>query len=242
MALRFSRIVLLSAAVALALVWSAGGDSPTPVSAQTTDGANRPAVTSDPVDGYMVLAPSVLRSGQTEPISVSLFSGQQPARGAVKVTLLYDLNTVLAEAEGSIEGTGSIPLPVPRISQDFYYLSVQGPGFHETKSVMVDSGDVLFVETDKPVYNPGQDMRIRVLLLDVELKPLSGDVTVEVQDAKGTRIFRELAQSDEFGMATLSMPISAEPNLGDWKITASYENRIAQTEVQVERYVLPSTR
>ena len=238
MALRFSRIVLLSAAVALALVWSAGGDSPTPVSAQTTDGANRPAVTSDPVDGYMVLAPPVLRSGQTEPISVSLFSGQQPARGTVKVTL-YDLNTVLAEAEGSIEGTGSIPLSVPRISQDFYYLSVRGPGLPRTKSVMVDSGDVLFVETDKPVYNPGQDMRIRVLLMDVELKPLSGDVTVEVQDAKGTRIFRELAQSDEFGMATLSMPISAEPNLGDWKITASYEDRIAQTEVQVERYVLP---
>ena len=240
MALRFSRIVLLSAAVALALVWSAGGDSPTPVSAQTTDGTNKPAVTSAPVDGYMVLAPSILRSGQTEPISVSLFSGQQPARGTVKVTRSTIKRAhCLAEAEGSIEGTGSIPLPVPRISQDFYYLSVQGPGFHETKSVMVDSGDVLFVETDKPVYNPGQDMRIRVLLMDVELKPLSGDVTVEVQDAKGTKIFRELAQSDEFGMATLSMPISAEPNLGDWKITASYEDRIAQTEVQVERYVLP---
>ncbi|MYB47690.1 MAG: hypothetical protein F4X72_00175 [Dehalococcoidia bacterium] len=238
MALRFSRIVLLSAAVALALVWSAGGDSPTPVSAQTTDGANRPAVTSDPVDGYMVLAPPVLRSGQTEPISVSLFSGQQPARGTVKLTLLQP-GTLLAEAEGSIEGTGSIPLSVPRISQGYYYLSVAGPGFQESHPVMVDPGDVLFVETDKPVYNPGQDMRIRVLLMDVELKPLSGDVTVEVQDAKGTRIFRELAQSDEFGMATLSMPISAEPNLGDWKITASYEDRIAQTEVQVERYVLP---
>lgn len=194
MALRFSRIVLLLAAVALALVWSAGGDSPTPVSAQTTDGANRPAVTSDPVDGYMVLAPPILRSGQTEPISVSLFSGQQPARGTVKLAL-YDQNNfvLVAEAEGSIEGTGSIPLTVPRVSQGYYYLSVQGPGFHETTSLMVDPGDVLFVETDKPVYNPGQDMRIRVLLMDVELKPLSGDVTVEVQDAKGTRIFRELA-------------------------------------------------
>lgn len=240
MALRFSRIVLLAAAVALALIWSAGGDSPTPVSAQTTDGANRPAVTSDPVDGFMTLAPRVLRSGQTEPISISLFSGQQPARGTVKLAL-YDQNNfvLVAEAEGSIEGTGSIPLTVPRVSQGYYYLSVQGPGFHEVESVMVDSGDVLFVETDKPVYNPGQDMRIRVLLMDVELKPLSGDVTVEAQDAKGTKIFRELAQSDEFGMATLSMPISAEPNLGDWQITASYGDRIAQTEVQVERYVLP---
>ena len=239
MALRFSRIVLLVAAVVLALVWSAGGDSPTPVSAQTPGGTNRPAVTSDPVDGYMILAPSVLRSGQTEPISISLFSGQQPARGTVTLAL-FDQNTLLAEAEGNIEGTGSIPLTVPRISQDFYYLSVRRPGLPRNhESVFVDSGDVLFVETDKPVYNPGQDMRIRVLLLDVELKPLSGDVTVEVQDAKDTRIFREHVRLDEFGMATLSMPISAEPNLGDWKITASYEDSEAQTEVQVERYVLP---
>ena len=240
MGMSFSRIVLLAAAVALALVWSAGGDAPTPVSAQTTDGANRPAVTSDPVDGYMVLAPRVLRFGQTEPISISLFSGQQPARGTVKLAL-YDLNNfvLVAEAEGSIEGTGSIPLAVPRISQGYYRLSVVGRGFQESTSVFVDSGDVLFVETDKPVYNPGQAMRIRVLLMDVELKPISGDVTVEVQDAKDTRIFREQVRLDEFGMATTSMPISAEPNLGDWKIKASYRDREAQTEVEIERYVLP---
>ena len=240
MGMSFSRIVLLAAAVVLALVWSAGGDAPTPVSAQTTDGANRPAVTSDPVDGYMVLAPQVLRSGQTEPISISLFSGQQPARGTVKLAL-YDQNNfvLVAEAEGSIEGTGSIPLAVPRISQGNYFLSVQGPGFQETKWLLVDSGGVLFVETDKPVYNPGQDMRIRVLLMDVELKPISGDVTVEVQDAKDTKIFREQVRLDEFGMATTSMPISAEPNPGDWKIKASYRDREAQTEVEVERYVLP---
>ena len=68
-------------------MWSAGGDSPSPVSAQTLFEADRPAVTSDPVDGYMVLAPSVLRSGQTESISVSLFSGQHPARGTVRLAL-----------------------------------------------------------------------------------------------------------------------------------------------------------
>ena len=190
MATNSSRIVLFSTAVVLALVWSADGESPNSVSAQTTEGVNRPAVTSDPVDGYMALAPSVLRSGQTEPISVSLFSGQKPARGTVKLRL-YNKTTLLAEAEGNIEGTDSIPLTVPRTSQGDYYLSIVGPGFQEFKSVMVDSGDVLFVETDKPVYNPGQDMRIRVLLLDVELKPLSGDVTVEVQDAKDIKIFRE---------------------------------------------------
>ena len=172
MGMSFSRVGLLSAAVALGLVWSAGGDAPSPVSAQTLAETDRPAVTSDPVDGYMALAPSVLRSGQTESISVSLFAGQQPARGTVRLELL-DRGVPVAEATGSIEGTGAIPLSVPDIRQGHYQLSVQGPGFHETTSLRVESGDVLFVETDKPIYKPGQDMHIRVLLLDIELKPMS---------------------------------------------------------------------
>ena len=238
MGMSISRFAMLATAVALAFVWSAGGDSPSPVSAQALAEADRPAVTSDPVDGYMVLAPSVLRSGQTEGISVSLFSGRQPARGTVQLALL-SRNAVWAEATGSIEGTGAIPLSVPDISRGYYQLTVAGPGFQEAAWIMVEAGDVLFVETDKPIYKPGQDMHIRVLLLDIELKPMSGHITVEVQDAKGNKVFREVVESDEFGMASLTMPLSTEPNFGKWSIAASFGEQEAQTDVRVERYVLP---
>ncbi len=238
MGMSFSRFAMFATAVLLAFLWSAGGDSPSLVSAQALAEADRPAVTTDPVDGYMVLAPSVLRSGQTESISVSLFAGQQPARGTVKLDLLSH-NAVWAVASGSIEGTGTIPLSVPDIPRGYYRLSVQGPGFHETTSLRVESGDVLFVETDKPIYKPGQDMHIRVLLLDIELKPMSGGITVEVQDAKGNKVFREVVESDEFGMATLTVPLSTEPNFGKWSIAASFGDQEAQTDVRVERYVLP---
>ena len=236
--MRFSRIAVLATAVALGLVWAAGGDAPSLMPAQTSADTNRPAVTTDPVDGYMALAPSILRSGQTESISVSLFSGQQPARGTVQLALSSQ-SDVVAQASGSIEGTGSIPLSVPDVSPGTYYLNVVGPGFQESTTVTVESGDVLFVETDKPIYKPGQNMHIRVLLLDIELKPMSGWITVEVQDAKGTKVFRELVQSDEFGMANLTMPLSTEPNFGDWRISASFGDEEADTEVLVERFVLP---
>ena len=238
MGMSLSRIVLIAMAVALGLAWPDGGNTSSPVSAQSLVEANRPAVTSDPVDGYMVLAPSVLRSGQTESISVSLFSGQQPARGTIRLAL-FNWNSVVAEASGSIEGTGAIPLAVPNVAPGSYRLAVSGPGFQETTTIKVEPGDVLFVETDKPIYNPGQDIRVRVLLLDVELKPMTGDITVEVRDAKGNKLFRELVESDDFGMATLSMPVSAEPNLGNWTVSASYGDQEAHTKVQVERYVLP---
>ncbi len=169
---------------------------------------------------------------------MSLFSDGQPARGAVRLALFKD-GAIVAEAEGAIEGVGTIPLDVPDVPKGDYELQVQGPGFEETARLSVEAGDVLFVETDKPIYKPGQDMHIRVLLLDLELKPVSGDVTVEVQDAKGTKVYRKEVSSDEYGMASLTMPLSTEPNLGVWKIRASSEDQEAQVDVRVERYVLP---
>ena len=169
---------------------------------------------------------------------MSLFSDGQPARGTVRLALLRD-GAMVAEAEGAIEGAGTIPLDVPDVPKGDYELQVQGPGFEESARLSVEAGDVLFVETDKPIYKPGQDVHVRVLLLDLELKPVSGDVTVEVQDAKGTKVYRKEVSSDEYGMASLTMPLSTEPNLGVWKIRASSGDQEAQADVRVERYVLP---
>ena len=182
------------------------------VSAQTPAETERPAVTSDAVDGYMVLAPSVLRSGQTESISVSLFSGQNPARGTVTLSL-FGGGALQASESGDIEGTGAISLSVPRVPAGTYHLSASGPGFSESATVNVASGDILFVETDKPLYKPGQDMHIRVLLLDIELKPLTGELTVEVRTRREQGISRGLV-AGRVWVANLTMPLSNEPSSG----------------------------
>ena len=213
--------------------------NPTPViPTPTPEEMGRPAVTSGPVDAYLALAPSVLRSGQTEGISVSLFSDDRPARGTVRLALLKEGATV-AVAEGRVEGIGTITLNVPDVPKGDYDLQVRGPGFQETARLSVEAGNVLFVETDKPIYKPGQDVHIRVLLLNLELKPVSGDVAVEVQDAEGTKVYRQEVNSDEYGMASLTMPLSTEPNLGVWKIRAFAGDQQAQADLRVERYVLP---
>ena len=257
----YSRIVLLAVAIAIGWVWVLGGDASNPVSTtvaraialshdstastipvpsqvQPPAETDRPTVSSDPVDGYIALVPSVLRSGQTVGISVSLLSGQRPARGTVRLALVSH-GDIVTEATAIVEGTGTIPLSVPDVAKGYYELKLEGPGFKETANLRVEPGVVLFVETDKPIYKPGQDIHIRVLLLDIELKPVSGDVTVEVQDAKGTKVFREQVRPDEYGMASLTMPLSTEPNLGVWKVSASSGDQEGQAEVRIERYVLP---
>ena len=197
-----------------------------------------PVVLPDKVDGYLALAPAHLRSGQLEGISVSLFQGQQPAKGDVEVALMRGGSPV-ANAQATIEGSGTVSIQVPRVSPGEYEIEVKGLGFRDLAQVRVVDTKALFLETDKPIYKPGQDIHMRVLMLDPELKPLSENVTVEVQDAKGIKVFKQQGAADDFGMANLQMPLSTEPNLGVWKLTAISGDQTTQLDVRVEEYVLP---
>ncbi|MCY3913295.1 MAG: MG2 domain-containing protein [Chloroflexi bacterium] len=129
---------------------------------------------------------------------------------------------------------------VPDVFPGDHELRVSGQGFVEQAWVRIErKTPVLLLETDKPIYKPGQEILMRVLQLGPELKPLPGEITVEIQDAKGNKIFRESSTSDDFGMTNFSMPLSSEPNLGIWKITAASGEQTTQLDVTVDEYTLP---
>ena len=204
--------------------------------------AQIPAGTQIPVsvdvDGYLVSAPATMRAGLSEGVTVSLFDGAAPARGEVTVILARG-GEVVAEAKRTVNGSETIPLDISADADGKYELGVRGPGFSDSAKLNVVDGTIIFVETDKPIYKPGQLLRVRALRLNADLKPAPGTVTVEIQDAKGLKVFKEAVASDDYGMATVEMPLSTEPNLGVWKITAQYGDRSAQTDARVERYTLP---
>ncbi|HEX5505538.1 MAG TPA: alpha-2-macroglobulin family protein [Thermomicrobiales bacterium] len=217
-------------------------------------------------DGYIAVAPGVLRAGQSEDVSVALFAGDQPTRGAATVALLRDGRSV-AQGTGQIAGRGTVALAVPRLPAGDYQLRVSGDGFADQAAIRVEDGTLLFLETDKPIYQPGQTVHIRALALDPALKPAPGDATVEVMDAKGLKVYKKALRIDDYGMATTDLPLSTEPNLGTWKIRATMSPPVAaggaaaspdasraatpapappaagaksaQLDVRVERYVLP---
>jgi len=190
------------------------------------------------VKGYLAVAPRVLRSGQLEAVSLSLFAGQRVANTTVKVDLIKDGVTV-ASNSAWVAGRGTVPLQLPDIAEGDYSLKVSARGFEDTAEVQIEDGTLVFLETDKPIYKPGQTMHIRALTLDPTLRPVVGEVVVEVLDAQGIKVFRRAIASDDYGMATLDLPLSTEPNLGVWSVLASTERRSIQLDVRVERYVLP---
>jgi CD109 antigen len=193
---------------------------------------------AEAAENYMAVIPKVMQSGSTEALSVALLSGDRLVSGTVEVALLKDGKAV-AKTRENIDGKGTIKLNVPDIDEGSYEIQVKGPGFNSRAPVKVERSSLIFLETDKPIYKPGQTIQMRAITLNAELKPANELVTVEVLDAKGIKIFRSEAVTDEFGMTSLELPISTEPNLGVWKITATTPKTKTQLDVRVEEYVLP---
>src|SRR5207248_11462258 len=79
-----------------------------------------------PADGFLAVAPRGLRAGAIESISVSLFSGDEPAGGDVQVALLKDGQPV-ATAGDSIAGRGQLALAIPALTGE-YELRLAGAG------------------------------------------------------------------------------------------------------------------
>ena len=80
---------------------------------------------------------------------------------------------------------------------------------------------ITFVETDKPVYKPGDRVRIRLLTVDALLKPVLGPIhLIWIENPGGVRMEQWTNVSRELGFASVSMTLSEEPVMGVWKVKA----------------------
>jgi CD109 antigen len=200
-----------------------------------TPSCGRPVLAAD---SYVAVLPKVLHSGRTEAISLALFAGDELTKEKIEVILLKDGEKV-ASATQTIDGRGTVSLEIPEVADGQYEIQVRGSAFSDEASINVENSFLVFVETDKPIYKPGQNIYMRVLTLDSELKPVIEPVTIDVLDAKGIKIFHSEVTTDDYGMAGVDLPLSNEPNLGVWKINAITDKSKSQLDVRVEEYVLP---
>jgi len=193
-----------------------------------------------PVAEYLAVAPRTMHAGEATAIAFTLLGEDgQLVRDTIQVSVLSGGKAVL-ETKREIKGKGEIALELPPgLAEGNYELRVKGSHFEDQTTVQVKKSLLLFLETDKPIYKPGQTIHIRALTLKSDLRPLSQTLSVDVFDAKGIKVFRKEVTTDEYGMATLELPLSTEPNLGVWKLKAQAAGSETELDVRVEEYVLP---
>lgn len=158
-------------------------------------------------------------------------------------TKLYDGYT---DESGSVEPVIGAPTGMVAGSKGTLVVEAAGQTMNRevkitaTEDALTKAG-TLILSTDKPIYQPEQIVHIRILGFEGKV-PVSSkkDVTVEVQDPAGNKIYKRLLTPNDYGVSALDYPLSDQLPVGSYKITADLSGIAkANTTVLVKRYVLP---
>lgn len=159
---------------------------------------------------------------QLQPAGGAVFSGATDASGTALVRLKVPAD---AAAEQTLVVNTRSPLGSDRVEQP----------------ITVERDFKLLLSTDKPIYQPGQEIHLRVLALSAfDLTPAAGqEMEVIIADGKGNKVFRQKVTTSEYGTAWTDFQLAGEVNTGAYKISAVLGNSSSEKTVTVEHYVLP---
>ncbi|XP_018342836.1 PREDICTED: alpha-2-macroglobulin-like protein 1 isoform X2 [Trachymyrmex septentrionalis] len=207
--------------------------------------------------GYVFTAPRRFLAGETESGCLSLHNLEPPAH--VILELLSPAGTsaedeVLTRTSGiiktGIETCLELAVPFTKYFNGRLRLKIKFDKYPDyivetEKEIYIEHDSLItFVETDKPVYKPGQDVNIRILMLKHDLKPWKKTIPkVWIENPSEVRVAQWANVSTENGMAQLKFALSPEPSPGTWKIKVekrrSQPQLIHTTVFEVKKYVLP---
>jgi uncharacterized protein YfaS (alpha-2-macroglobulin family) len=142
-------------------------------------------------------------------------------------------------------GTARVELRVPDLEPGEYQLVVHADynGAREkvSQDITIKRAFQILLTTDKPIYQPSQTMHLRAMALRLPgMAAAAGrEVTLEVSDAKGNKVFKHTAEANAFGIVAADFVIADEVNQGRYKIKAILADDSAEKTVTVKRYVLP---
>jgi hypothetical protein len=111
--------------------------------------------------------------------------------------------------------------------------------------IEVDHGALIFITTDKPLYQPGQVLHTRALVFDSQKRALAErDVTLEIDDPEGQTVFTTEIKTSRFGIASADWAIPDNIRLGDYRIKveapSSSDDDEAEASVKISRYEIPN--
>jgi uncharacterized protein YfaS (alpha-2-macroglobulin family) len=165
---------------------------------------------------------------QSEKLSWLLFKGPLDRRGTTEAQFRFPTGRV-----------GTFQL---RYSVD---TSIGSTEF--TQFLRLEDKQSILLTTEKPIYQPGQTIHVRALVLDRadHHAAKAHKLTFEVEDSRGNKVFKKLTATDEFGIASAEFTLADEVNLGTYHLRAllgdgqAAGSNSAEIALNVQRYVLP---
>uniref|UniRef100_A0A3P8V405 Alpha-2-macroglobulin-like n=2 Tax=Cynoglossus semilaevis TaxID=244447 RepID=A0A3P8V405_CYNSE len=160
------------------------------------------------------------------------------------VTLMPE-EKILMQKESNTVFHHCVNFEVPLVEHGVFELEVkvEGATFHsmDVKKVMAKVYKPrIFIQTDKPIYLPGQTVHFRVVTLDSQLRPLKEVYDlVELQDPTENRVAQWLNATSNSKILQLSYSLNPEAREGSYQLLAKVDGRQHYYNFVVEKSVLP---
>uniref|UniRef100_A0A8C6Y3Q5 CD109 antigen n=1 Tax=Naja naja TaxID=35670 RepID=A0A8C6Y3Q5_NAJNA len=169
--------------------------------------------------------PKIIRPGANLTIGVGLLK-DSPSSIRIQAQVLLANKSILQGEEVFQRGEMvALGWNLPLGSTDAYYeLLVNGYSegqllfSNRTSLLFARKSFSVFIQTDKAMYKPGQDVKIRVVTLYSDLKPYNTPVNIYIRDPQRNLIQQWLTQNGKLGKIAKQFKLSKHPLLGDWSI------------------------
>ncbi|NXG14494.1 OVOS protein, partial [Grallaria varia] len=207
----------------------------------------RVTVAKEPEPQYVLMVPAVLQNDSPGQVCLQFLNLNETI--SIRAILEYRAvnSTIFEKTMTASSGLQCFNFKIPPVhSSPLAFISFSAKGttvsLEERRSVMIWNTDsIVFVQTDKPIYKPGQRVRFRVVALDFTFKPVQEKyLLIAIEDPRGNRIFQWQNVTSEINIIQKEFPLTEEPILGNYKIIVTKKSGDRTNHsFLVEEYVLP---
>ncbi|KAM4671516.1 alpha-2-macroglobulin-like isoform 2-T2 [Amazona ochrocephala] len=197
---------------------------------------------------YMVLLPFLIHTDSPEKVCVQLTHLNESVTLSTTLEYQGENRSLIDDVVSEKDVFTCIPFSLPKSSSwssvAFLTVTVKGATlqFRSRKSMLVKNYDSLvFIQTDKPVYKPGQTVLFRIVSLDKDFRPLNETFPlVYIEDPKQNRLYQWTKAELNMGLIELVFSLTSEPIQGTYRVVVQKASgKTVQHPFSVEEYVLP---
>uniref|UniRef100_A0A8U8BRB9 Uncharacterized protein n=1 Tax=Geospiza parvula TaxID=87175 RepID=A0A8U8BRB9_GEOPR len=191
---------------------------------------------------YLVLVPYLIHTDSQEKVCIQLTHLNESVTLSATVEELWGNRSLIDDVVSEKDAFTCIPFSVIPLPFVFLTVTVKGATlqFSSRKLLVVqDSESLVFIQTDKPIYKPGQTVLFRIVSLDEEFRPVNEMVSM-ILDPKKNRLYQWTNAELEMGFIQLFFNLTSEPIQGTYTVVAQKASgKKVQHSFSVEEYVLP---
>ncbi|XP_043115309.1 alpha-2-macroglobulin-like protein 1 [Puntigrus tetrazona] len=198
--------------------------------------------TSKPM--FLVTFPGVIRSGSESKLCISLLKPEENLQ--LTISLVYnEQKTILLQERTEKELHRCLDFQAPEFDS-VQEIQVETKGkstqmIEKRKVKFMSYNPYTIIQTDKQIYNPGQNVQFRIFTVDQRFKPVDETYKlITVQDNKNNRINQWINATSTHGkILQLSHTLNPEAPVGFYRLFVETSKQTITKEIQVKEYVLP---